>query len=155
MTLYIIISWWRHQRETFSALLAYCAGNSPVPVNSPHNRPVTRSFDVIFDLRPNKRLSKQPWSWWFETSSWSLWRQCNGYESTLDPAVSCCLTHHFHEYGFCHSISSYMSHTLVHGKLLKAYSNTACLLPLLLLYVIYHKYWTQLVPGMTWCFFNL
>ena len=30
-------TWWRHQMETFSALLALCAGNSPVPVNSPHN----------------------------------------------------------------------------------------------------------------------
>ena len=30
------LSWWRHQMETFSALLAICAGNSPVPVNSPH-----------------------------------------------------------------------------------------------------------------------
>ena len=29
-------SWWRHQMETVSALLAICAGNSPVPVNSPH-----------------------------------------------------------------------------------------------------------------------
>ena len=28
--------WWRHQMETFSALLVLCAGNSPVPVNSPH-----------------------------------------------------------------------------------------------------------------------
>ena len=31
-----ICAWWRHQMETFSALLAICAGNSPVPVNSPH-----------------------------------------------------------------------------------------------------------------------
>ena len=30
------LPWWRHQMETFSALLAICAGNSPVPVNSPH-----------------------------------------------------------------------------------------------------------------------
>ena len=29
-------TWWRHQMETFSALLALCAGNSPVPVNFPH-----------------------------------------------------------------------------------------------------------------------
>ena len=29
-------TWWRHQMETFSELLAICAGNSPVPVNSPH-----------------------------------------------------------------------------------------------------------------------
>ena len=29
------MTWWRHQMETFSALLALCVGNSPVPVNSP------------------------------------------------------------------------------------------------------------------------
>ena len=52
-------SWWRHQMETFSALLAICAGNSPVPGEFPSQRPATRSFDVFFDLRPNKRLSKQ------------------------------------------------------------------------------------------------
>ena len=46
--------------ETFSALLAICAGNSPVPVNPPQKRPVTRSFDVFFDQRMYKRLSKQP-----------------------------------------------------------------------------------------------
>ena len=40
-------------------------------------RPVTRSFDVFFDLRLNKRLSKQLWGWWFETLSRSLWRHCN------------------------------------------------------------------------------
>ena len=40
-------------------------------------RPVTRSFDIFFDLRVNKPLSKQPWGWWFETPSWSLWRQSN------------------------------------------------------------------------------
>ena len=32
----LLWTWWRHQMETFSALLAICAGNSPVPVNSPH-----------------------------------------------------------------------------------------------------------------------
>ena len=69
--------WWRHQMETVSALQALCAGNSPVPGEFPSQRPVTRSFDVFLDLRLNKRLSKQPWSWWFETPPWSLWRQCN------------------------------------------------------------------------------
>ena len=67
-------TWWRHQMETFSALLAICAGNSPVPGEFPTQRPVTRSFDVYFDLRPDKRLSKQLWGWWFETLSHSLWR---------------------------------------------------------------------------------
>ena len=47
------------------------------PGEFPTQRPVTRSFDVFFDLRLNKRLSKQPWGWWFEKPSWSLWRQCN------------------------------------------------------------------------------
>ena len=47
------------------------------PGEFPTQRPVTRSFDVIFDLRLNKRLSKQPWGWWFETPSRSLWRQRN------------------------------------------------------------------------------
>ena len=47
------------------------------PGEFPTQRPVTRSFDVYFDLRLNKRLSKQPWGWWFETPSWSLWRQRN------------------------------------------------------------------------------
>ena len=54
-----------------------CAGNSSGTVEFPAQRPVTRSFDVFFDLRLNKRLSKQPWSWWFETPAWSLWRHRN------------------------------------------------------------------------------
>ena len=40
--------------EKFSALLATCAGNSPVPGEFPAQRPVTRIFDVFFDLRLNK-----------------------------------------------------------------------------------------------------
>ena len=73
------ITWWRHQMETFSALLAICAGNSPVPGDFPAQRPVTRRFDVFFDLRLNKRLSKQSWGWWFDTLSCSLWRHRNVY----------------------------------------------------------------------------
>ena len=45
--------------EAFSALLAICAGNSPVPGEFHAQRPVTRSFDVFFDLRLNKWLSKE------------------------------------------------------------------------------------------------
>ena len=74
----IFVAWWRHQMETFSALLAICAGNSPVPGEFPPQRPVTRSFYVFFDVRLNKRLSKQAWGWWFETLSCPLWRRCNG-----------------------------------------------------------------------------
>ena len=44
--------------EAFSTLLAICAGNSPVTGEFPAQRPVTRSFDVFFDLCLYKRLSK-------------------------------------------------------------------------------------------------
>ena len=64
--------------EAFSALLAICAGNSPVSGEFPAQRPVTRSFDVFFELRLNKQLSKQSWGWWFETPSRPLWRHSNG-----------------------------------------------------------------------------
>ena len=47
------------------------------PGEFPTQRPVTRSFDIFSGLRLNKQLSKQPWGWWFETPSWSLWRHCN------------------------------------------------------------------------------
>ena len=50
-------------------------------------RPVTRSFGVFFDLRLNKRLSKQPWGWWCETPSWSLWRLCN---AMFNQSKFCC-----------------------------------------------------------------
>ena len=72
-----IYTWWHHEVETFSALLALCAGNSPVFGEFPAQRPVTRSFDVFFDLHLNERLSKQSWGWWFEMLSCSLWRHYN------------------------------------------------------------------------------
>ena len=72
-----IITWWRHQMETFSAVTGPLWGNSPVIGEFPSQKPVTRSFDVFFDLRLNRRLSKQSWDWWFETPSGSLWRHCN------------------------------------------------------------------------------
>ena len=70
-------TWWRHQMESFSALLALCEGNSPVTGEFPSQRLVMRSFDIFFDMclnKRNKRLSKQSWGWWFETLSCSLCR---------------------------------------------------------------------------------
>ena len=63
--------------ETFSALLALCAGNSPVTGEFSAQRQVTRRFDVFFDLRLDKCLIKHSWRWWFETPSRWLWRHCN------------------------------------------------------------------------------
>ena len=83
------ITWWRHQMEKFSAWLAICAGNSPVPGEVPAQRPVTRNFDVFFDLRLNKRLSKQSWGWWFETLSSPLWRHGNESSRTSRTSIVC------------------------------------------------------------------
>ena len=101
-------SWWRHQMETFSTLLALCVGNSPVPGEFPAQRPVTRSFDVFFDLRLNKRLSKKSW-WWFETPSHSLWRHCNvmcQYHSSYQIRQRRRLCHH-HRY-CCFSVCTFV-----------------------------------------------
>ena len=63
--------------ETFSALLAICVVNSPVPDEFPAQRPVTWTFDFCFDLRPNKLLSKQSLGWRFEMPSCPLWYHRN------------------------------------------------------------------------------
>ena len=52
-------------------------------VTFPAQRPVTRSFDVFFDMRLNKWLSKQWWCWWFETPSRPLWRKMAQYRISL------------------------------------------------------------------------
>ena len=105
-----LIPWWRHQMETFSVLLALCAGNSPVTGEFPAQRPVTRSFDISFDLRPNKRLSKQPWSWWFETPSWSLWRQCNAYRVKRSHIRSrTASSYHYHFDGLLQNCAIYIA----------------------------------------------
>ena len=83
-------SWWHHQMETFSALLALCVRNSQVTGEFPTQRLVTRSFDVFFDLCLNKRLSKQSWGWWFETPSRSLWHHCNVPGKKWYVSTVCC-----------------------------------------------------------------
>ena len=75
----------------FSALLALCAGNSPVTGEFPAQRPVTQSFDVFFDLCLNKRLNKQSWGWWFETPSRLLRRHRNEIYMTYPAYPHTCL----------------------------------------------------------------
>ena len=43
----------------------------------PHTKASDAELWCFFDLRLNKRLSKQSWGWWFETLSRSLWRHRN------------------------------------------------------------------------------
>ena len=56
----------------------------------PAQMPVTRTFDIFFDVRLNKRLSKQSWGWWLDMPSCSLWRHCNVH-AHLSYANSCIL----------------------------------------------------------------
>ena len=64
---------WKH----FPRDWPFVRGTHRSPVNTPAQRPVTRSFGLFFDLRLNKRLSKQSWGWWFEILSRPLCH-CNG-----------------------------------------------------------------------------
>ena len=64
---------WKH----FLCYWPFARGIHRSPVNPHSQRPVTRSFDVFFDLRLNKRLNKQSRPRWFETPLRSLWRHCN------------------------------------------------------------------------------
>ena len=81
-----MLTWWRHQMETFSALLAFCAGNSPVPGEFPSQRPSTRSFDVFFDLRLN--------SWVNNRDAGDLRRHRGHYDVTVMEAGQIVNKHH-------------------------------------------------------------
>ena len=70
----IITSWWRHQMETFSALLALCEGKPPVIGGFPHKCQWRGA--MMFSLI-NKRLNKHSRRRWLGTSSPSLWSHCN------------------------------------------------------------------------------
>ena len=71
-------SWWRHQMETSSVLLALCEGNPPVTGELPSQWTVTWSFDFSFDRRLMNRLRNTGDAGDLRLSlSRSLWRQCN------------------------------------------------------------------------------
>ena len=78
-------TWWRHQMETFSVLLAICVGNSPVPGELTGPRWIPRTKASAAELwcfvwsTPEWRLSKQSWGWWFETPSRILWCHSNAF----------------------------------------------------------------------------
>ena len=65
----------------------HLCGEFTGPGEFPTQRPVTRSFDVFFELRLNKRLSKQPWGWWFEPLSRPFWRHRNDYFANIASSI--------------------------------------------------------------------
>ena len=74
LTLFSARNTWRHQMEASSALLALFVGNSSVTSEFPSQRPVTRRFQIFFELRPHKWLGKQSRRRRFKTPSRSLWK---------------------------------------------------------------------------------
>ena len=124
MSLYILMT---SSNENISALLAICAGNSPVTGEFPAQRPVTRSFDVFFDLCLNKWFSKHWWGWWFETPSRPIWRDCNVSHSdyayavrTFQVCLQCfiCISfvHFLHDYLRLSSVRMLVNKSLEHTK---------------------------------------
>ena len=73
-----VLTWWRHQMETLSALLVICVGNSPVTGKFAPQRPVARSFDVSLICAWINGWVNNREVLWFETPSCALWRHCNG-----------------------------------------------------------------------------
>ena len=106
--------WWRHQMETFSALLALCPGKSPVPVNSSHKTQWRGALIFSLICALDKRLSKQSCGWWFETPSLSLWRHCNentvlaiGHQESnpiMNARVTCHIISLLHYYAFTETL---------------------------------------------------
>ena len=59
--------WWRYQMETFSAFLSFVRGIHRSSIDSPYKGQWRGSFDIFFDMRPNKQLSKQLKRRWSDT----------------------------------------------------------------------------------------
>ena len=94
---------------------ALCAGNSPVTGEIPAQRPVTRSFDIFFDVCLDERLSKPSWGWWFETPSSPLWRHSNGYNISLVILLSRTLWSYQYWYIITYCLSRNICHNISMG----------------------------------------
>ena len=76
----VIQLWWSMMTSSNGNIFrvtGHLCGEFTGPGEFPAQKPVTQSFDVFFDLRLNKRLSKQSWGWWSETLLSPLWRHRN------------------------------------------------------------------------------
>ena len=72
---------WMHMMNSSNGnifrVTGHLCGEFPVTGEFPSQRPVTWSFDVVPDLRPNQQFSKQARRQWSGTPSRSLWRHCS------------------------------------------------------------------------------
>ena len=71
-----------------SRVTGHLCGEFTGPRWIPRTKASDAELSCFFYLRPNERLSKQWWDWWFETLSSPLWRHCNGtLVSSLYPRI--------------------------------------------------------------------
>ena len=75
-------TWWRHQMETFSALLELCMVNPSDTGGFSHpNKANDAEVSCFYDVQLNKRMSKQLGCWWFETPWRSSWGHCSEFDN--------------------------------------------------------------------------
>ena len=80
-----LLTWWRHQMETFLRYWPLARRIHRRPVNSPHKVPwSTRSFDVFFDVNLKKRISKQSRCRWF----YRPWRSLSRHDNVKWSVIS-------------------------------------------------------------------
>ena len=92
-----------------------CEENPPVTGRFPSQRPVTQSFNIFFDRRQNKRLSRQSRRWGIETPSCTLWRHSNGEWGCLaDGDVQWTTWHRTSEKSLSESMITMISNTKMH-----------------------------------------
>ena len=79
---------WQH----FPPCWSFARGIHSVTGGYHSQRPVTRCFDVFYDMRLNKRLRKHSGCQWFETPCCSLWRHYNELHRKPWPSICCAIT---------------------------------------------------------------
>ena len=91
-------AWWRHEMETFCALVAFCEGNLPVTSGFPHKVQWRRARALILTLMcvrtngwANGRVDGD-----FETPGGTPWRHCNEKPNAVYPQIPFCFVTHFY-----------------------------------------------------------
>ena len=95
------------------------------------DQPVTRSFDVFFDVHLIKRLSKQSWGWWIEKPSCPLWRHFNSHKHSNSPDIS-----HSFTGRWIHTIARQLSFIFKGINLSPSHSHLSHALSLVLAYLV-------------------
>ena len=118
----------------------------------PTQRPVTWSFDVLFDIRLNKWMNKQSWGWWSETPSCSLWRHCNDQSERQN--------HTYTTYVTSSCISWYSNHEGWDAKYIMHPDTTKCpheYIPLQILEALKqgNEVWSSVTMFIRWKFLKL